>query len=123
MPSSSLFICNMNGMNEHDYEQLEKLLEKLVEKKVYKILNDIGVESTSSGKIVSLDKTKTDADGTVTTVTRASVEMPDGSVVSNLFNASGESLSVGDNVKIFGSRTNMSNRYIGIKYESEVLLP
>lgn len=111
----------MNNMNEMDYEQLVGLLNKLIENKVYDILNNLGVETTSFGKIVALDKTKSDTDGVVTAVTRASVELPDGNVVSNLLNASGEVLSIGDNVKIYGSRTNMSNRYIGIKYESEVV--
>ena len=112
----------MDNINEIEYEQLSSLIEKLVEKKVYEILNNHGIESTSSGKIVALDKTKTDADGNITEVMRASVELADGEIVSNLFNASEKILSIGDNVKIYGSRTNMSNRYIGIKYESEVVL-
>lgn len=112
----------MDNMNEYDYEQLKILLEKLIENKVYEILNDSGIESTSSGKIVSLDKTRVDSNGNITEVVRASVELPTGEVVSNLYNASGEIFRIGDNVKIYGSRTNMSNRYIGIKYESEVVL-
>ena len=107
-------------MDELQYEQLTSLIEKLVEKKVYEILNNLGVETTSFGKIVSLDKTRSDDEGNIVEVVRASVELPDGEVVSNLLNASTENLTVGDNVKIFGSRTNMSNRYIGIKYEREV---
>lgn len=110
-------------MNEIEYEELTVLIEKLIEKKVYEILNNIGVEAVSSGVITSLDKTKSDTDGKITSVVRASVKLPNGELVSNIFNASGEILSVGDNVKIYGSRTNMSNRYIGIKYESEVILP
>lgn len=109
-------------MNENDFEQLTTLLEKLVEKKVYEILNKFGVESTSLGVIDSLDKIATDAEGNITAIERASVRLANGEVVSNLFNASGEILSVGDNVKIYGSRTNMSNRFIGIKYETEVVL-
>ncbi len=108
-------------MNEIEYEQLKTLIEKLVEKKVYEILNNYGIESASSGKIVSLDKTRSDADGNITKVVRASVELPNGEVVSNLLNASEQILEVGDTVKIYGSRTDMSNRYIGIKYESEVV--
>ena len=110
----------MNSMNEMDYEQLMSLLEKLIERKVYDIFNNLGIESVSSGKVVSLDKTRTDEDGSIVEVIRASIELPDGTIVSNLSNASGETLSVGDMVKIYGSRTNMSNRYIGIKYDKEV---
>ena len=110
----------MNSLNELDYEQLKFLLEKLIENKVYDILNNLGIESSTSGRVVQLDKTNTDADGNITKVIRASVELSDGRVVPNLFNASAEILKVGDLVKIFGSRTNMSNRYIGIKYEREV---
>ena len=112
----------MDNVNEIDYEQLTSLIEKLVEKKVYEILNNLGIESVSSGKVVALDKIRADADGNIKEVIRASVELADGEVVSNIFNASEKMLSVGDNVKIYGSRTNMSNRYIGIKYESEVVL-
>ena len=107
-------------MDELQYEQLTSLIEKLVEKKVYEILNNLGIETTSFGKIVSLDKARYDDEGNIVEVARASVELPDGEVIRNLFNASGEVLSIGDNTKIFGSRTNMSNRYIGIKYEREV---
>ena len=110
----------MNSLNELDYEQLKFLLEKLIENKVYDILNNLGIESSTSGRVVQLDKTNTDVDGNITKVIRASVELSDGRVVPNLFNASAEILRVGDLVKIFGSRTNMSNRYIGIKYEREV---
>lgn len=111
----------MENLNELDYEQLKLLIEKLVENKVYAILNNFGVESTSFGKIVSIDKSNVDDSGNITSVTRATVELPDGKIVSNLYNASKEILKIGDFVKIFGSRTNMSNRYIGIKYESEVI--
>ena len=113
----------MDNMNEIDYEQFLSLIEKVVENKVYQILNNLGIESVSSGKIVSLDKTRNDAGGNITEVVRASVKLPSGEIVSNLLNASGEILFVGDNVKIYGSRTNISNRYIGIKYESEVVSP
>lgn len=110
----------MDKLNELDYEQLKNLIEKLIENKVYDILNNLGIESTSFGKIVSLDKVNVDADDIVTKVVRASVELSDGKIVPNLFNASEEILNIGDSVKIFGSRTNMSNRYIGIKYEKEM---
>lgn len=113
----------MNNMNEHDYEQLKLLIERLVENKVYDIINNLGVESVSSGKVVAIDSTQTDADGVTSEVIRASVELADGNIIPNLFNASGEILAIGDNVKIYGSRTNLSNRYIGIKYEREVVLP
>ena len=115
------FCGNMTNMNEMDYEQLVSLLNKLIENKVYGILNNLGIESTSLGKVVALDKTEVDSGGSIAKVVRASVELPDGAVVSNLYNASEETLKIGDNVKIYGSRTNMSNRYIGIKYESEVV--
>ena len=116
-PASLLF---MENINEITYEQLMKLIESLIEKKVSEILDRFGIESTSMGKVVSVDKVLTDADGNITKVCRASVELSDKSVVSNLFNASGEILSVGDEIKIYGSKTNMANRYIGIKYEGEV---
>ena len=87
---------------------------------VNNFINNLVIESVSSGKITSIDDVTTNSDGKIISVNRASVSLSNGSVVSNLYNASGEILNIGDMVKIFGSRTNMSNRYIGIKYESEV---
>ncbi len=111
----------MNENNIIDYEQLTNLIEKLVEKKVCKILNNYGVEASSFGKVISLDKTNSDTDGNIQQVIRASVELPDGSIINNLYNASDQILRMGDNVKIYGSQSDMSNRYIGIKYEKEVI--
>ena len=79
----------MENIDEITYEQLTTLIEKLVENKVKKILSDSGVESSSFGRVVSIDKTCTDADGNIIQVSRASVKLQDGTVVSNLFNATG----------------------------------
>lgn len=119
---SSLLYIIMNNLNEFDYQQLENLINKLVEKKVYEILNNLGVESTSFGKIVGFDKVTVDEEGNVTEVTRASVELPNGEIVRNLYNSSNQILKFGDKVKVFGSKSDLSNRYIGIKYEKDVIL-
>lgn len=111
-----LFII-MENLNDFDYEQLLNLLDKLIEKKVYTILNNFGVESSSYGKVTKIDAIETDSDGNVSKVIRASISLPDGTSVSNLYNASERVLSVGDKVKIFGSTKDLSNRYIGIKYD------
>lgn len=91
--------------NESDYEALYSAMEKIIEKKVYEIIDRLGIEASDFGTVSRLDNSTT------------SVMLSSGEVVNNLLNASGEVLSVGDKVKIFGSRKNMSNRYIGIKYE------
>lgn len=109
-------------MNEIDYEQLLSLIEKVVENKVYQILNNLGIESSSYGVVSDIEEVLTNAEGDIIRVVRASIVLPDGEKVENLYNASGEVLAIGDKVKIYGSRTNMSNRYIGIKYEGEVIL-
>jgi hypothetical protein len=109
-------------MDERQFKQLESVLKKYIEKIIDERLKIFGIEATSSGKVASLDKTRVDSEGTIQKVLRASVELSNGDVVSNLFNASGEILTIGDSVKIFGSKTDMSNRYIGIRYEREVVL-
>lgn len=109
-------------MNEHNYEEIEKLLNKLIEKKVYEILDNLGIESSSYGKVKEINISTPDADGNTTSVTRATIETANGEIVENIFNATGEVLNIGDNVKIYGSRSNMSNRYIGIKYKKEEVL-
>ena len=91
--------------NESDYEALYSAMEKIIEEKVYEIIDRLGIEASDFGTVNRLDNST------------ISVMLPSGEVVNNLLNASGEVLSVGDKVKIFGSRKNMSNRYIGIKYE------
>ena len=107
----------MNNLNEFDYQQLESLLNKLVENKVNEILNNLGVESSSFGRVEKINSTKEDEDGNVTEVVRASVKLSDGSIVENLYNASERILEVGDYVKIYGSKSDLTNRYIGIRYE------
>ena len=109
----------MRKPSDFDYNELLKLIEKIVEKKVNNIFDNLGVEASTYGEITSLDTTTTDESGNTTKVERASVKLPDGSFVHNLFNASGENLKLGDKVKVYGSRQNMSNRYIGIKYNKE----
>lgn len=94
----------MDKLNELNYEQLISLIERLIEKKVSKILNDNGVESSFRGTVVS-----TEPDSLY-----VEVEFPDGIVVS-LPNNTGEVLSQDDNVIVYGSRTNITNRYIGVK--------
>lgn len=111
----------INQIKEMDYEQLKLLIEKLIEKKVYDILNSLGIETSSSGVVSAIDIVQTDDGGNISQVTRASVALPSGEIISNLYNATGEILCIGDNVKIYGSKTDMSNRYIGVKYEKEVL--
>lgn len=102
-------------MNEFDYQQLENLIVKLVEKKVYTILKENGIESSSYGKIVAIDVAKFDSEGNISEVIKASVELINGSIINNMYNASGEILSVNDKVKIYGSSEDIRKRYIGIK--------
>lgn len=114
----------MNG--DKDYSTILSMVEKIVEKKVYEILDKLGIESSDYGEIDWVSDYTTNDEGETESVIRASVMLPSGERVDDLYNASGEILEVGDRVKIFGSRTNMSNRYIGMKYtehlrESEVV--
>lgn len=104
--------------NKINYEQLYELINNLVEKKVNSMLQNYGVESSSFGVVDSIIKINNDANSSVL---RASVKLPDGTIVENLYNATGQQLKVGDMVKIYGSESNISNRFIGTKYEREVI--
>ena len=106
-------------MTEYEYEEFEKLINKLIEKKVYEILDKLGVESSTYGKVKEINISTSDTDGNVTSVVRATVEATSGEIVENIYNATGEILNVGDTVKFYGSRNNLSNRYIGTKYKKE----
>jgi hypothetical protein len=92
----------MEKLNDFDYEQLTILIEKLIEKKVREILNNNGVESSFRGTIVSVEPPN------------AVVRFPDGIEVL-LPNNSGVSLEPKDKVIVYGSQTNIANRYIGAK--------
>lgn len=94
----------MEKLNEFDYEQLVVLIEKLIEKKVREILNNNGVESSFRGTVVSVEPDSP----------YVKVKFPDEIVVS-LPNNSGEDLAEGNNVIVYGSQTNIANRYIGSK--------
>lgn len=111
----------MSKINELDFEVLLNLFEKIIDAKIDEKIKSLGLESSSYGVISSLDKTKTDTDGNVTEVVRASVKLATGETVNNLFNATGQILNVGDNVKVYGSQSDIQNRYIGLKYEREVV--
>lgn len=110
----------MKNINDFQYEQLTKLLEKFIKNTIENVLDDLGVEISSFGTVSTLDRIRSNNNGDITKVERASVTLSTGEVIPNLCNVSGEILAVGDKVKIYGSRTNMSNRYIGVKYEEEV---
>ena len=109
-------------MNEYEYEEFKKLIDKLIEKKVYAILDNLGIESSSYGKVKEINISTSDDEGNVTSVSRATIETASGETVESIYNATGEILNVGDTVKIYGSRSNLSNRYIGIKYKKEEVL-
>lgn len=102
---------------ESDYEALYSAMEKIIEKKVYEIIDKLGIESSDYGVVNSLDNYSVDGSGKTTSVSHASITLLSGEIVDNLSNTSGEILKVGDKVKIFGSRKNISNRYIGMRYE------
>lgn len=103
--------------NESDYEALYSCIEKIIEEKVCEIIDKLGIEASDFGTVVQLDDYTTDENNNITSVSYASIMLPSGEVINSLFNSSGEILKIEDKVKIFGSRKNMSNRYIGAKYE------
>ena len=111
--------------SETQYRELEILIEKIIEKKLLSVLDSLGVEASDYAVVSSIDsaeyETVTDAESDTETqviksVSRVSVELPNGEKIRELINGSGEILEVGDKVKIFGSRSNMSNRYVGMRY-------
>ena len=100
----------MKNLNEFEYEQLTTLIEKLIEKKVCEILNNSGVESSFRGTIVPVElESLEEPDSSL-----AMVQFTDGIKVL-LPNNCGEPLEVGDMVIVYGSQSNISNRYIGVK--------
>ena len=104
--------------NVLQYQELENLIEKLVEKKVLSILDNLGVEATDYAIVSSIDSVEYDETETdvIKSVLKASVILPNGDEIRNMINGSGEILQIGDKVKIYGSRSNISNRYIGMRY-------
>lgn len=94
----------LNNEYKGDYELILSSLEKIIDKKIEEYLTKYGIEASSYAKVVSVSGTK------------ATVKMlNEESNTLTLENKSGSTLSAGDNVKIYGSAKNLSNRYIGLK--------
>lgn len=89
--------------------ELVDVIYKRIEEKFSKQLNDANVEFTYDGIILS---TVSDSDGNTT---HANVELPF-CTLTELPNLCGCNLTVGDKVKIFYKKSNMSNAYIGAKF-------
>ena len=104
----------MENENKDSCEKLLSGLDKIIEKKVYAVLDLMGFEASDYAVVKNLSDTTTDTGGNITTVTKADVKIGE-TTVQGLLNKTGEILSVGDKVKIYGSRSNLSNRYIGLK--------
>ena len=104
-------------MDINDEQSCDKLiasLEKLIKKKIYETLDEIGIEASDYGVITNLVNVEKDTDGNIISVSTANVQVS-GQDIFDIPNKTGELLEVGDSVKIYGSRKNLSNRYIGIK--------
>ena len=99
--------------NKDSCEKLIAGLDKIIEKKVYSILDSMGFEASDYAVVSRLSDTTTDTGGNITAVIRADVTIDDKPIYS-LLNKTGEILAVGDRVKIYGSRSNLANRYIGL---------
>lgn len=104
----------MENENKDSCEKLLSGLDKIIEKKVYAVLDLMGFEASDYAVVKNLSGTTTDTDGNITAVTKADVKIGE-TTVQGLLNKTGEILSVGDKVKIYGSQSNLSNRYIGLK--------
>ena len=96
-------------------EMLKNSIDKMVEAKMLEVLDNLGIEVSDYATVKEITSSTADSSGNITAVTEASVQISDLSTPITLVNKSGEILTVGDKVKIYGSRTNMSNRYIGVK--------
>lgn len=104
-------------MDIDDKQNCEKLavsIEKMITRKIYEVLDEMGIEASDYGDIIELVDVEKDTDGNITKVNSANVRVL-GQDVYEIPNKTGEILNVGDNVKVYGSRKNLSNRYIGIK--------
>lgn len=105
----------MNNENKDNYDRILEQLEILIENKIYELLDRNGIEVADFASVTSVSDTVSDSSGNITSVGSATVSLSNGQSIYNLKNKTGEILSVGDKVKIYGSRTNLANRYIGLK--------
>ena len=93
------------------FEQFPNLLDNYIQKRVYEIIDSLGIECSDYGVVSSVF---TDENGDTL---YATVVLANNVETTPLNNKTGRNLSVGDNVKIYGSRNNISNRYIGVLCE------
>lgn len=101
-------MSKINTNEREVFDNFPPILDKYITKKVYEIINNLGIECSNYGIVSDI---VADDNGNVL---YANVDLPDGTVLY-LSNKTGENLYIGDTVKIYGSRTNLSNRYIGVK--------
>lgn len=93
------------------FEQFPNLLDNYIQKRVYEIIDSLGIECSDYGVVSSVFPDENGDTPYATVLLANNVE------TTPLNNKTGHNLSVGDNVKIYGSRNNISNRYIGILCE------
>lgn len=95
-----------NVVDERNLDNLIDLIYKRIYEKILKELNSLNIEFC--------------AEGIVQTVLgdNAEVSLSFGTTDS-IQNLTGETLSVGDKVKVFYNNTNMSGAYIGVKFKGE----
>lgn len=94
--------------------ELVDIIYQRVEEKFNKKLNSSNIEFSYEGIVKNPINTEDD-DGNVTATTSADVELAINTLLS-LPNLSGSILNEGDKVKVFYSKSNIGNAYIGVKF-------
>ena len=92
-------------IDENLINELVEIIYKKIEDKFSKNINNTNVEFCSEGIVTSVDSTANTATVSLAFVT-----------TDTLPNLSGNNLQVGDKVRIFYNKRNMSDAYIGVKF-------
>lgn len=97
-------------MEQTTIYELKLAIQDTIKKTIKELFNGYGIEKMYDCTVVSADETQDPYTQNVA-VTIAG----DTSIIDGLRNLSGEILSIGDHVRVYAARGNISNGYIGVK--------
>lgn len=105
-------MVTINVDEKQVFEQFPALLDSYIYKRVFEIIDSLGIECSDYGIVSSVISDENGSTPYATVLLANNIE------TNPLINKTGYNLAVGNTVKIYGSRNNMANRYIGLLCEN-----
>lgn len=105
----------MDKINEEILDKFNAYIVSIAQAEVRKILEEMNLEDFRNVKVIGVTS---EGQGADTVITHATVEdMVTGETIKNVPNESGKLLEKGDIVRLYETRGNYHNQYIGLLLE------